>query len=56
MEIPLVHQYYSPTDEEVENAKELLRLDKEARENNQGVAIMNGKFIGPFLCLKQIKH
>lgn len=55
MEIPLVHQYYSPTDEEVENAKELLRLDKEARENNQGVAIMNGKFIGPPFVLKANK-
>lgn len=47
MELPLVHQYYSPSEEEVKNSKEILRLDKEARENGVGVAIMNGKFIGP---------
>lgn len=47
IEIPLVHKYYSPTEEEVQNAEEILKLDKEARVNNQGVAIMNGKFIGP---------
>lgn len=46
-EIPLAHEYYSPTEEDVKIAEELLRLDKEARENNQGVAIINGKFIGP---------
>ncbi len=47
IELDLVHKYYSPSEEELENSKEILRLDKEARENNQGVAIMNGKFIGP---------
>lgn len=55
IEIPLVHQYYSPTEEEVHHSKEILRLDKEARENNQGVAIMNGKFIGPPFVLKANK-
>jgi citrate lyase subunit beta/citryl-CoA lyase len=55
IELPLVHKYYSPTKEEVLNAEELLRLDKEARENDQGVAIMNGKFIGPPFVLKANK-
>lgn len=47
IEIPLIHQYFSPSDIEVENAREMLRLDEEARNDNKGVAIMNGKFIGP---------
>lgn len=47
IELPLIHQYFSPSYEEVENAKEMLRLDEEARKEGRGVAIMNGKFIGP---------
>ena len=47
IEIPLIHQYFSPSEIEVENAREMLRLDEEARKDNRGVAIMNGKFIGP---------
>ncbi|OJV37848.1 MAG: CoA ester lyase [Bacteroidia bacterium 43-41] len=47
IELPLIHQYFSPSEIEVENAREMLRLDEEARKDNRGVAIMNGKFIGP---------
>lgn len=47
LELPLVHQYYSPSEEEILHSKEILRLDEEARKNNIGVAIMDGKFIGP---------
>jgi len=46
-EIPLVHQYYSPTELEVFDAKEMLVLAKKANEAGEGVAIMNNKFIGP---------
>jgi citrate lyase subunit beta/citryl-CoA lyase len=55
IELPLVHRYFSPTEQDVNEAREILRLDKEARENNQGVAIMNGKFIGPPFVLKANK-
>lgn len=51
-EIPLVHQYFSPTDKEVEDAKEMIRLSDEAAKNAKGVAIMNGKFIGPPMVIK----
>lgn len=47
MELPLVHQYYSPSEKEVEHSKEILRSDEEARKSGVGVAIINGKFIGP---------
>lgn len=46
-EIPLVHAYYSPSDKEIEDAKEMIRLSEEAVSKGEGVAIMNGKFIGP---------
>lgn len=52
MELPLIHEYYSPSSQEVQNAKEMLRLDKIAREEGNGVAIKDGKFIGPPFVLK----
>src|SRR5690606_21959268 len=55
IELPLVHQYYSPSKKEVDDSREILKLDKEARENNQGVAILNGKFIGPPFVIKANK-
>jgi len=50
-EIDLAHQYFSPTKEEIEEAREMLRLNEEARKENKGVAIMNDKFIGPPMVL-----
>jgi citrate lyase subunit beta / citryl-CoA lyase len=47
VEIPMVHRYYSPSEEEVNRSIEILKLDAEARNDGVGVAIMNGKFIGP---------
>ena len=46
-EIPLAHHYFSPTEEEVNNAKEILELAEIARKQGKGVAVMNGKFVGP---------
>ena len=46
-ELPLVHEYFSPTPEQIADAKEMLVLYEEAKKNNQGVAVKNGKFIGP---------
>lgn len=46
-EIPLVHQYYSPTDEEVGWATEMLQLSDEAVAQGKGVAVKDDKFIGP---------
>ncbi|SFT62926.1 citrate lyase subunit beta / citryl-CoA lyase [Lishizhenia tianjinensis] len=46
-EIPLVHQYYSPTKQEVEDAKAMLSMADQAKKEGEGVAIINGKFIGP---------
>lgn len=46
-ELPLVHQYYSPTADEVSWAKEMLQLSAEAVEQGKGVAVKNNKFIGP---------
>ncbi len=50
-ELPLVHQYFSPSKQEVEDAREMLRLSEEAKLDGKGVAILNGKFIGPPMVL-----
>jgi len=46
-EIPLVHKYYSPSDQEVKEAEEVLVLAAEAKAEGKGVAVKNGRFIGP---------
>lgn len=46
-ELPLVHQYYSPSDDEVAWATEMVKLSAEAVKEGKGVAVKDGKFIGP---------
>lgn len=55
MEIPLVHKYYTPTEKEIADAEEMLALAEEAKKEGKGVAIMNGKFIGPPMIAKARK-
>lgn len=54
-ELSVVHKHYSPSKQDVDNANELLRLAKEAEAEGKGVAIKNGKFIGPPLIISAIK-
>lgn len=46
-ELPLVHQYFSPSEEEVAWAEEMIRLAEEAQKDGKGVAVKDNKFIGP---------
>jgi citrate lyase subunit beta/citryl-CoA lyase len=46
-ELEMVHRYYSPTKEEVDHANAIIELNEKAVEEGKGVAIMDGKFIGP---------
>lgn len=46
-ELPLVHKYYSPLEDDILWAKELLMLAEEAKKEGRGVAVKNNKFIGP---------
>lgn len=46
-ELPLCHQYYSPSKEQVEWAKEMLDLSIDAVKQGKGVAVKDNKFIGP---------
>ena len=46
-ELPLVHQYYSPTEDEISWAKEMILLSEEAQKDGKGVAVKDNKFIGP---------
>ncbi len=50
-EIELVHRYFSPSEEEVADAEEMLRLAEEAAGEGKGVAMKNNKFIGPPMVL-----
>ncbi|WP_027076555.1 HpcH/HpaI aldolase/citrate lyase family protein [Maribacter antarcticus] len=47
IELELVHQYYSPTLDQVKHSQTILELDEEAKKDGKGVAIIKGKFIGP---------
>lgn len=46
-ELPIVHQYFSPSEEEVAWAKEMVELAEEALREGNGVAVKDNKFIGP---------
>lgn len=46
-ELDLAHRYFSPSDQEVADARELLRLAEEAVGEGRGVAVIRNKFIGP---------
>lgn len=50
-ELLLIHKYFSPSLKEEQDAREMLRLSEEAELNGKGVALMNGKFIGPPMVL-----
>ena len=45
--IEIAHRHYTPSNQEIEDASEMLRLSNEAEKMNKGGAVMNGKFIGP---------
>ena len=54
-EIPLANRYFSPSDGEVDEAIEMVRLFEEAVEEGKGVAMKGNNFIGPPLVLKAKK-
>lgn len=46
-ELPLVNQYFSPSEDEVAWAEEMVQLTEEAKAEGKGVAVKDNKFIGP---------
>jgi citrate lyase beta subunit/biotin carboxylase len=54
-ELELVHKYYSPTEKEVKDAKQMLEAYEKSQIDGVGVAIVNDKFIGPPLVRKAKK-
>jgi citrate lyase subunit beta / citryl-CoA lyase len=46
-EIPLVHRVFSPSEREIEWAREIAKSAERAVAEGVGVAIINGKFVGP---------
>lgn len=46
-ELPLVNYYFSPSEEEILWAEEMVKLTEEAKAEGKGVAVKANKFIGP---------
>ena len=46
-ELPLVNQYFSPSEEEIAWAEEMVQLTEEAKAEGKVVAVKDNKFIGP---------
>ena len=46
-ELEIAHRHFTPSETEVQDATEMLQLSREAEEMDKGVAVFNGKFIGP---------
>ena len=46
-EISMVKEMYTPSEDDVKKAKEIIRLSDEAVKENKGIAIHNGIFISP---------
>jgi citrate lyase subunit beta/citryl-CoA lyase len=46
-EIELVHRFFSPSETEALDAEEMLKLYDQSQKEGVGVAVKNGKFIGP---------
>lgn len=46
-ELPLVNKYYSPSEDDILWAREMITLYEEAEAEGKGVAVKENKFIGP---------
>jgi len=46
-ELELVHKYYTPSEQEILDAQTMIDLSNCAMKEGKGVAVYNGKFIGP---------
>lgn len=46
-ELPLIHKYFSPSNEEIENAKRIIELYNQSEVNGKGVALFGDELIGP---------
>jgi len=46
-ELEIIHKYYTPSEKEIADAKEMLRLFEKAQKKGKGVVMVGNKFIGP---------
>jgi citrate lyase subunit beta/citryl-CoA lyase len=54
-EIELAHEYFTPSEKEVAQAKKIIELSKQAEEKKISIAVIDGTFIGPPM-LRQAKQ
>jgi citrate lyase subunit beta/citryl-CoA lyase len=46
-QIPIAHEVYSPSNEEIETAKEIVKAAEQAEKEGRGIVVVNGIFISP---------
>ena len=46
-ELEIVHKYFTPSEEDIKDAEMMLQLFAQAQVIDKGVAVLDGKFIGP---------
>lgn len=51
-EIPVAHEFFTPSVHEVSQAEEMLELAAQAEREGKGVALLNGRFVGPPMVLR----
>jgi len=54
-ELELAHKHFSPSEKEIEDAREMLVLFTEAEEMGKGVAVFDGRFVGPPMVIQAKK-
>jgi citrate lyase subunit beta/citryl-CoA lyase len=54
-ELDLVNKYYTPGSEEIKEAEEMIKEYEQSQKEGRGVAIKDGKFIGPPMVLSAKK-
>ena len=46
-ELPIVHEYFTPTENEFNHSRRVLELYEEAKGEDEGVAIIGGVYVAP---------
>lgn len=54
-QIEIANQYYTPSEEEYNDSKQMIKLAEEAKKNNRGIAVYNNIFISPPTLKRTVK-
>ncbi len=54
-QVEVAHKYFTPTDKEVEESKEILAAVGEAQEAGYGITLLDGQLVGPPMVKRSLK-